>query len=286
VARPRCVYCDAALDPRLVPGPPAAAESAAVPAADGPARALVIVRLSVPADLIAQALGLSSSFEAELYARRGGWHLHRITAPADAEEEVTRLRGAGMDAHLIPEEETRPSLQPRLAAGGLFAGALVLRTDGGPARVRPSDAILAVEGAIQRERQPTPLSRKESWSSLEAGYRFHVHTRDDPRPIELDPGAFAFDEPLLLAASSHLELRTWVHDVANRTIVDDGFRFVPPALGLAAPPGKADLTRALAGGSREPTKAPPILDNLAQFRFYSGWRAAVERRSPSPRPPK
>jgi hypothetical protein len=253
-------------------------------APEGDPRALVIIRLSVPADLIAQALGLSSSFEAELYARRGGWHLHRIASPPEAEEEAARLRASGMEAHAIPEDETRPSMQPRMAEGGLFAGALVLRTDAGPARVRPSDAALVVEGAIQRERQPTPLSRKASWSSLEAGYRFHVHTKDDPRPIELDPGSFSFDEPLLLAASSHLELRNWVHDVANRTVVDDGFRFIPPALGLAAPPAKKDLTLALAGASREASKAPPILDNLAQFRFYSGWRAAIERRSKMERP--
>ena len=53
---------------------------------------------------------------------------------------------------------------------------------------------------------------------------------------------------------------------------------------MAAPPAKKDLTLALAGGNREASKAPPILDNLAQFRFYSGWRAAIERRSKTERP--
>jgi hypothetical protein len=60
--------------------------------------------------------------------------------------------------------------------------------------------------------------------------------------------------------------------------VDDGFRWLPPALAPAAPGAH--------GGTRPGLPAPTgrgaregalVLDNLAQFRFYSAWRAAVER---------
>jgi hypothetical protein len=62
-------------------------------------------------------------------------------------------------------------------------------------------------------------------------------------------------------------------------VVDEGFRFLTPALGPAQPPrpGPAlalDPTRSGKGAR------PVRFDNVAQFRFYSGWRAAVERAAP------
>ena len=59
--------------------------------------------------------------------------------------------------------------------------------------------------------------------------------------------------------------------------VDDGFRRISPALAPAAPAAgaAARLEDALRTSAARP---PAILDNLAQFRFYSAWRGAVERR--------
>ena len=44
---------------------------------------------------------------------------------------------------------------------------------------------------------------------------------------------------------------------------------------------KADIARIMTAGSSRPAdpNAPKLLDNLAQFRFYSGCLAAVLRRS-------
>jgi hypothetical protein len=94
--------------------------------------------------------------------------------------------------------------------------------------------------------------------------------------VELDPANFEFGSPPL-AGSSLLELRHWVEAVYAIAPRDDGFRQEPPALSPAGPPsGGLDVARAL--HSSPARDAPVILENLEQFRFYSGWRAAAERR--------
>jgi len=56
-------------------------------------------------------------------------------------------------------------------------------------------------------------------------------------------------------------------------VVDDQFRLVPPALAVAERTSSAaDVLQA-----RRPESATAILDNVAQFRFYSAWRGLVER---------
>jgi len=75
-----------------------------------------------------------------------------------------------------------------------------------------------------------------------------------------------------------------VEALSEQVALDDGFRRLPPALapstqghglpGLARPPQPGAPARL---GPGRP-QGPVLLDNLAQFRFYSGWRAAVERR--------
>jgi hypothetical protein len=61
--------------------------------------------------------------------------------------------------------------------------------------------------------------------------------------------------------------------------VDDGFRLLPPALGEAAEEaGSLATFRGARGAGLAPGReAAIVLDNVAQFRFYSGWRAAIER---------
>jgi hypothetical protein len=64
------------------------------------------------------------------------------------------------------------------------------------------------------------------------------------------------------------------------SLADDGFRRLPPALA----PTTEEPDAGLAGAARPRPRrgrdalAPVILDNLAQFRFYSAWRGAIERR--------
>ncbi len=110
----------------------------------------------------------------------------------------------------------------------------------------------------------------------------HLHRRHEPRAVEID--AFAFEFGVSVSGSARLELDAWVGEIAPDATVDDGFRRLPPALGpagaeprgaLAAAGSLALATRGRRGGGDE---TPVVLDNVEQFRFYSGWRAAVERR--------
>jgi hypothetical protein len=159
---------------------------------------------------------------------------------------------------------------------------LALRTEEGPVTVRRGDVRLVVQGAITREYQPSTGRRRVDTARLEGGYRVHLHRRQDPRALELDAGAFEFG--FADSGSARLELDAWVEAIAPDATFDDGFRRLPPALGPAgaeprgalAAAGSLGLTgRGRRGGLDE---RPVVFDNVEQFRFYSGWRAAVERR--------
>ena len=63
--------------------------------------------------------------------------------------------------------------------------------------------------------------------------------------------------------------------------MDDGFKWVPPALAPSVPEATGILASAEAlarTARRRREEAPALLDNVKQFRFYSAWRACVERR--------
>jgi hypothetical protein len=148
--------------------------------------------------------------------------------------------------------------------------------------VADGETHLVVRGPIVREYQPlAEVGRNQiklpGTATLEAGYRIHLHRRGDPRPVELDPAAFSFPKD---PGSSLLQLLDWVRAAAAGATVDDGFRREPPALAPARPPAAGDSgSSLLVRGSRGGSGGPPlVLDNLEQFRFYSGWRAAVARR--------
>ena len=100
--------------------------------------------------------------------------------------------------------------------------------------------------------------------------------------MEIDAGSFEFG--FAATGSARLELDAWVEEVASGAPSDDAFRRLPPALGPAEPEAKGALSAAsslgLASRGRETGRdgGPIVLDNVEQFRFYSGWRAAVERR--------
>jgi hypothetical protein len=242
-------------------------------------RLLLVVDLGgLSPDDIARTL-LLPAFEAGLRARQGGLHLHLAGEASEVDAEATRLEAEGLRVLRIPESEVRTP--PLLATGGECSGARFrLRSGGRPFEVLGEDVMLVVEGPIQREYQSRPVERnKMATATLETSHRFHLHLRSESRPVELDPANFAFGPRGTVAGSSLLEMKAWIAALASHAPVDDGFRRLPPALSLAAPDeGAAVSLRGIGSGLARAKDARAILDNVAQFRFYSGWRAAVERR--------
>jgi len=286
VARPLCVYCGAAV-------PAAAVEEAARRAAEvasahtlaagsvpeGPARSLLVLDLGgADTQALASGLGLSG-FEAAQRVRRGGWQLHRIALTNEAAREAERLAKAGLRVVALPEAEVRVAARPLAVAGGFWSGdGLTFRTEAGPLQPRPDGLLLVVRGPITREYLAPARARKVRTATLDQGHRFHLHRRDDPRPLELDPVAFDFGVPSL-TESSLLLLTSWVEKAAAGVPVDDRFRRETPALQAAAPE-TAGIAAALGGGGeRRKEDEAQVLDNLEQFRFYSAWRACALRRA-------
>jgi hypothetical protein len=287
IARPQCLYCGAALDPALVPPPPADVPAArpdapgsAPPASSPPEpeRTLVVIGFAqAEVARAAEALHLAP-FEVEQRRRRGGWHLHKALAPDAAADEAARLRAAGLAVHTVPDAEARVSAEPIAVTGGAHSEpGLLLHTNRGDQTLRPSDLLLVVAGAIQREYPPAEFQRKRvGLGALAPGLRLHLYTRVDPIALELDPDSFSFDARSPVPTSSLLELRSWIAMFCPPVPLDESFRFVPPALGPSPAIPDAPALAALRAARRP--DAPALLDNLRQFRFYSGWRAAVERR--------
>ncbi len=140
-----------------------------------------------------------------------------------------------------------------------------------------------MQGSITREYQTSFKRRRVDTARLEEGYRVHVHRRSEPRPVEIDAANFEFGAKA--PGSARLEIETPGSTTSRAGAPrDDGFRRLPPALGPAEPEAKGALSAAgslgLASRRRQDAgdEGPLILDNVEQFRFYSGWRAAVERR--------
>jgi hypothetical protein len=286
LARPQCLYCGAALPGPLVQeAARQAAEAAAPPspAADavpeGSPRALLVVDLEgADAAALAEALAISS-FEATQRVRRGGWQLHRIAPADEADRDAGRLARGGLRALALPEGEVRAAARPVSAAGGSWTGNdLTVRTEGGLVPVGAGSLLLVVRGPVAREYLFPARVRRVRTATLDQGYRFHLHRKDDPRPLELDPAAFDFGMPSL-AGSSLLLLASWIEKAAAGVPVDDRFRREAPVLAPAAPEATA-IAAALGGaGDRRKEDEAQVLDNLEQLRFYSAWRACVLRRA-------
>jgi hypothetical protein len=290
-AQPRCVYCGAELPAEAVEAAAAARaaleadwargavpEAAASGAPEAPATPRVLLVLETArADeaTLARALGVSA-FEASQRRRRGGPDLHRILPAAPAAEEAARLRAEGLDVLEIAEDEVRRA-EPVLATRGAGEqGALVLDGDGGPLRVAPADLLVIVRGVITREYQTTLEARHQRrLATLDPGYRVHLHRRDDARPVELDPAAFDFGAGGA-PSGAQIQIAGWMDQLFPDVPRDDSFRVVIPALAPAPPPPAGAATAVLARPGRE---SRVVLDNLAQFRFHSAWRAAARRRA-------
>ncbi len=301
LARESCLYCGAPLPAAVAEEARQAARAAsgrlpetpAEPAA--PPRTLVVIDLErAQPSTLARATSVSS-YEATLLARRGGFQLHRVLPPEQAESEAARLAAAGVSALLIPEVEAR--LHPLRVIGGERTDAgLALRSETGSIEVLRESLLIVVTGRIIRQRQAAAKRVKVATATLEDGWCIHLHRRADPRPLEIEAGSF---EPgFAPTGSTQLELRSWLDVLAEGVPRDDAFRQLTPALAPAEAPGPGVLSAldslragppAPSGrpGAGEPAARPGkdqrlLLDNLAQFRFYSGWRAGVERRRTAP----
>jgi hypothetical protein len=281
VARATCLYCGAALPAAASQGVRGADAERNEPPAD---RALIILDLdAVDPARLSRGLGVSA-FEARQRARRGGLDLWRIVATADAARERDRLAAEGLRAFDLPEADVRAAAKPIVATGGRVDGSgLNIRHEGGRLRVEGPDVFVVLRGPIAREYAPSPAAKRTRLATLEGGYRIHIHRRADPRPLELDPGNFDFGEAVV-GRSSLLTLLTWVETISPGSPTDDRFRLYAPALAparaeasgpLAAVTALSTRTRAREGGRES---GFTILDNLEQFRFYSAWRGALERR--------
>jgi hypothetical protein len=277
-SQPRCLYCGGALSEALQADARAAASAilAPVPVATAVERAFVVVDIAgVEPAALARALGVTG-FEAEQRRRRGGIQLERRLPDAEAREHAARLAEAGIRAFVIPEAATRAARTPRLAQGGApVEGALRLRCDEGPVSLRGTDLRLVVRGPIAREYQSRGAARHQVRTAvLEGGYRFHLHSREGP-PIEIDPWSFELGAGA--RGSSLLTLNSWLATLAAGAPVDDGFRWLTPALApsLALARGALRAAEALRRKEHEGV-APVVLDNVEQFRWYSGWRGAFE----------
>jgi hypothetical protein len=95
--------------------------------------------------------------------------------------------------------------------------------------------------------------------------------------VELDTASLEIRGERRFPGSALLELNHWIEALVGRALIDDLFGRLSPALGLAEPPSGA-LAALAATRPRRRDAAASILDNVSQFRFYSGWRGAVERR--------
>jgi hypothetical protein len=273
VARSRCLYCGAALDAEAV----SEAERSTRKLREGgyaPAASRVLVVLehgeSDP-DSLGRALGLSL-FEASQRAARGGFELLRTAPPSEADELAAELRGAGLVVCLVPEAEARRPPCP-VRGGGFEDGRVRLLTGADEVVLGGEDLLLVVKGPIAREYQ-TPAERARfNTATLPGGYLVHFHLRGEGPLYELDPDDFEFGAAT--RQGSLLELGLGLESLGAPT--DDGFKKLVPALAPAAKEGRgvAAAARALV---RTAGEGPLVLDNVIQFRFYSGWRGAAERR--------
>ena len=278
LARPTCLYCGALLPaeaPSAAPAPPE-------PEPADAGRALLVVDLrGADVDRVARTLGVSA-YDARQRVNGGGWQLHRVLPPEQADEEAARLTSAGLRARVVPGTEAASRTRPLAVRGGDGGDGLAVRTDEGLLRVEPGALFLIVRGPITREYQTGTNVKRVRTATLEGGHRIHLHRRDDPRPLELDTLLFDFGDAALFSMSSLLTLLEWLEQAAPGTPVDDGFRRLTPALAPTKAEGAgrlsaADALRAPRRGT--PHDGPLVLDNVEQFRVYSGWRAAVELRS-------
>src|SRR5262245_58263487 len=190
MARPRCLYCGAALPAEAVEeaaqgaaaatGPGGGPLSAPAAGEDGPgvARALLILDLTSggDAEALGRALGIPL-FEAGQRILRGGYQVHKLDAMAEVEKEEDVLAAAGVRVLVVTEAEAR-RLPVVVAGGGHEGEGFRFQTEAGPLDVAARDVALVVKGPITREYQAVLRKRnKLATATLEGGYRIHLHRK-------------------------------------------------------------------------------------------------------------
>lgn len=297
MARPTCVYCGKALPTGTVEEATLAAqrvlesktlvglETAARGDLARPARRyLVIDTTSAPANALAYACSISV-WEARQWQATARYRLLRISdEPQDGPLE-SELRERGVPALVIPEDVVARARRPLivetldLSATPLLAH-LVEDPEAAvvPRNLLEHEIFLIVSAPIKREKvHEAVASRLRPDRRLDDGYLVHLHLKGEPRPWEIDPRRTGFQGPG--EASAHMRTLELVRRLAATASHDEGFKNMVPALSPGVEPliEFAGLKKSRPAG-KEPKTV--ILDNVAQFREYSAWRAAVERTRP------
>ncbi len=292
VARARCVYCGAPLPSETMEEASLAArrvlearslvgleEAAAGPRHErGKRNYLILDTQAASPEVIAESC-VVSIWEARLWRAGPRYRLMRVieaSVPGQAQS-------AGPHLFSLPEAVVEPLRNP-IPVESIKAlvdpspCALRDHEDEPPRRkeLRRDDVALIISGAIKREkvREPSPKKARAD-GRMEEILLVHVHLRSEGRPWEIAPRRTAFEGPGL--ASAHMRTLTLLRRFAETGRHDEGFRNLVPALSVGTPDGgPLGLASSSKRGGKEPKVV--ILDNLAQFREYSAWRGAVERR--------
>jgi len=299
MARPTCVYCGVALPKDTIEEASLAAQRVlnsktlfdlenAAKGADAvrPARRYLVID-TTSASAEALALGCSiSEWETRQWQVASRYRLLRISDGSQDGPLESQLRERGVAPLVIPEDVVARARRPMtvetldLSASPVLRAHLVEEPDAAvvPRDLREHDIVLMVSAIIKREKVREPVaSRLRADRRLDDGYLVHLHLKGEPRPWEIDPGRTGYQGPG--PTSAYMRTLELVRRLAATISHDEGFKNIVPALS----PGVDPLTD-LAGlrGSRSKGKEPKtvILDNVAQFREYSAWRAAVEKARP------
>ncbi len=292
IVRSTCFYCGKPLPKDVVAATRATADKAlrdldpALPAAldastPAPAaapdedRSLLVVDLrEATVDAVASALR-TSAFEAGQRLKRGGYQLLRIARPAVAAAEAESIAEHGVRVFTISEALLLRHAPLPAERGRLESQRFVVRAAGRTLECAVDELLLVVRGPIRREFQAQDKNLKLIKSATPSeGYRFHLHRVSDPKPLEIDPHGFEFEDRQPSSPSSFLRVTQWIDSLTPPAPIDDGFRLLPPALGESA---RDEATARALGRAPQKGSERPLLDNLRQFRLYSGWRGAVER---------
>ncbi len=283
MARPRCLYCGAALPSATVEAAQAAAAEApeAPPKSD---RVLLIVDMTgAEARAVSRALGLSA-FEAAQRVRRGGPQIVRIADAAAASHEAERIAKEGLRVERVAEaaalEAARPGARGRRAPR---------RRRPRPARERWKAPARAGRRRPRRQgtdhaRVPDPRSQ-EGVRNRGAGAGIPL-----PRPPPLGPAPRGAGPRGLRVPDRRAPVVAPAPDRVDRGDHPRGAggRRLPPDPSGA----RSRRKRTRAAGSGPPRRSAGrhrgkkddgrvVLDNIAQFRFYSGWRGILERQRKS-----
>jgi len=276
--RPHCLFCGVELSllPSSTASPPSTPPSGGLPAPAAHAY-LFFDPTGLDAERLASVVSCSV-FEASQRLLRGGWQLWRGLTEATAALEAHRLAREGLRVQLLAAGDVDAA--PWIARGGHRQGrSLILHGSQEDRSVQGSEVLLAVLGTVTRAQQSSDRPRKIDVARPSDGYRIHLHLAEPPAH-ELDPEEFCFDGARD-SASSLAELRLWIRELGCP--IDLDFRQETPALApvAAAAQGSSSplgMVRGLEEGREALGEARVVLDNLAQFRFYSACRGALARK--------